>query len=1012
MLVAYADVRSHALCEPIDACARRASHWQRPWIDYGNELAIWEMQAARADAADLTFVLAAIPERAGELLEKIAVQRERPDPRIAHALLEIATGKRRAYLRSWDWASLFRRIVHHGDDVARDELARIKGSLEPDARSGYANLQWPPRPRELAPAEHAAIADIHRALADTPARPAIEALSGVEPRLREQLHAIACGRADAAWLEANHTELLATAVPAIDRLLRLGPSIDRVRLLQLLAMPWRRHDFFEKFVDLKSALAQIVDDAWGTYVVLMSDPDPEVAVAAMHLCAHLFVPVRDYALRGLYRERANAASDPVVRAAFIVAAGRSDREHSDHPMEWPLDDPQPVVAFAAATCEALGRGAWVTREALAILETPPPAVDARRFPWFGGDLAAMSRAIIAWLQQPPIDATLDELERRIREGASTHDDSTGEWRARNLVPRVFGRHFDRAALTLHQQRLVPVLAFYRSKELERLRIAAPPAGETRRVLGIAGRTVQLPPSFSLEEWTPERERLFGRYYSSPTEVPGIQYIAEGRRTIGVYISDDISGCVGALEHSGVLAMKGGEPLARWIASGHRCDTVRVLELQAIPPDVADELARAPLVRQLRRLRVRGGAPVERLLASPHLAELEALQWHGWTDAGALVGLGRLRELALLGQTSIDQLAAALSRMTAPLERVELTGEVPIDALAGNDAFAIRELVVEHATLRGGEVLGALRELRVLRAAGSTFDDAGATALAACRELESADLSHTRIGDAGAAALARLPKLAQLDLRDTDVRDLGVVEQLAHGPAMQSLQLPFRTRIELWLHRRELPAVALPDADERARWFPQPVEDELDLRGEVADVFEQARARGAWPEPPPGCGRLFVVERDVPCDLCRGSGITPEGHCPNHYETEEVRYVGPLPHEPNHARRFARAARAIEVAERHAAALATAMEARGLGAPRTIAWRFDRDDWSALEVARHAVDDLARGRLGKTLLWPYERAFEAPGDPLCRAAAAILDAGFSIVALGSAEIHLGFHERPR
>lgn len=1012
LLTAYATLRSHALCAPIDACARRASRWQRPWIAHGSEHAIWRMQAAAANAADLTLVLEAVPERAGELIEQLASQRERPDPRLAHALLEIASGKRRAYLRRCDWSSLFRGIARHGDDAALDELARVKHTVDADARIGYAGLVLPPSPRELEPAEREAIADIERALADTPARPEREALSGVAPHLREALQAIACGGdrdAAFAWLEARHAEILASAFPTIEQLLRLGPAVDRRRLLRLLGAPWRQRDFFEKYPDLDGELAQRIDDGWGTYIVLMADPDPEVAVAALHLCAHLFIPARD-SLMSWYRERAAALGDPLARAAFLVAAGRADRDHRERPTEWPLDDPHPVVAFAAATCEALARGAWVTREALALLETPPAPVDARRFPWFGGDLPAMARAIIAWLQQPPIEATLEELERRIREGASTHDDTTGEWRARNLVPRVFGRHFDREALTPQQQRLVPVLAFYRSKELERLRIAPPPTDATRRALGIAGRTLKLAPSISLDEWTPAHEQRFGRYHSAETEIPAIRCIVERGRTIGLDIRDDISGCVGALEHSGVLALKGGEPLARWIASGHRCDTVRVLELHAIPAEIADELARAPLVRQLRRLILRTGGPaVERLLASPHLARLEALQWYGWSDPRPLVGLSHLRELALLGPrtATMDELADALARMMAPLEKLVLAGEVPVDALAGNDAFAIHELAIEGALLRGAEVLGALRELRVLRAAGSSFDDAAASALATCRALETADLARTRIADEGAAALAQLPRLATLDLRETAVRDLGVVERLARAPAMTTLALPWRTRLELWLRGRALPAVALPTDDERARWVPQPVEDELELHGEVAEVFEHARACGAWPEPPTGFGRLFVVERDVPCDLCRGRGVTPEGHCPNHADTEEIRHVGPLPHEANHARRFARAAHAVEIAEGHAAALASAMAARGLGAPRTIAWRFDRDDWHAIPVERGAIDELAGDRLGETLLWPYEG-----DDPVSRAAAAILDAGFSVVALGSGEIHLGFHERPR
>jgi hypothetical protein len=430
------------------------------------------------------------------------------------------------------------------------------------------------------------------------------------------------------------------------------------------------------------------------------------------------------------------------------------------------------------------------------------------------------------------------------------------------------------------------------------------------------------------------------------------------------------------------------------------------------------VAQAPLLRQLRWLRVRA-TNATTLLESPHLAELELLEWH-WAENIAIVArFEKLRCLVIehpqLGSKP-NALGEALAALRSPLRVLVVAGTVPINVIARNTSFAIQVLSLERSTLLGAECIGGLATLTKLYARGSTFDDTAAGGLAQCSALELADLSETHITDEGGRALATgmLTRLQTLDLTGTAVRDLDVIEQLSQLPAMTNLRLPFRPRVELWLADRALNGVELPSKNELAGWHPHPTHEshewsrELSYEATVEEVISRASAAGRWPTPPQNVSRRFVHSVDVVCETCHGSGSDPAGPCPWHSHTELVRYTGDVPYAGQHARSFASAADAVIAAERLALELMRAFD-RGIGRG-SVVWRFDTDDyhWIAPEPSPFDVDTIRRERLGGTVLWPIERRFELPEHAGYQAAVAILEAGFSIPHVAPGEVHLAFH----
>lgn len=775
---------------------------------------------------------------------------------------------------------------------------------------------------------------------------------------------------------------LAAAAPALIRLLDLPAHPARFAILRLLAEPWRDRDFFSRFPDLDGELATIIDDGWPTYLRLLDDPDPAIQAAALTVLAHLHVPLRDFELAALYRSHAGAAAGPSsqagrpaeLRAAFLVAAGRVWR---DDTRDWPLEASDPVMRFAAAIGEALCRRSVITREALAIVETvaaaPSAMVEPTLFPWFGGDVAAMARAVIAWLELPSIDEVLDVVEGRIRAGGAPADVERDGWQLARLIPRVFGRSMSRrparastvsydgpgtgqnspggGPLSSTQQRLVAMLAFVRSKQLGDLDVPVPSPEEVRRILGIAGRTLKIPTSRPFSEWSLDDDVLLVQRAHHPTEIANIDAALDSKqRTTFLDVHTELDECPSVLEYCGAVAMVGDEHLASWLADGHPCESLRILSLWGIPSTHTIEgLAQASILEQLRWLVIRF-IDASTLVRSPLLDNLELLDWRWPDDSHVLCELrSRLRKLVVMGVVSID-------------------------AIAANPSFVLEQLVVDQSRLVGTGAIGAeaFRHLRRFSAVASS------------------------VGDDDLRWLARCSRLERIDLRDTAVRDLGAISTLAELPDLVELTLPFRPRLELWLTHRELRGVTLPDDKERDAWRPRVI---------PRPATPASAAATQLPAPPAGVTRRFVHEVLSVCWDCGGTGRRPDGPCAMHEDTREIRYAGDAPFDVRHGVQLAASASAVHIAERHAVELA-----RLLGLAPVIWWRFDRDDPRAYPppASRHADEILEKGRLGGTVMWPIARLVDMPDDPIARAAVAIVDAGFSIPHLGDDGVHLAMH----
>jgi hypothetical protein len=783
LLDAFAVTRSHELRSAIDACSKRMSRWRMPDVGYGNEIAVWEMQADSCHPADLGAILAAAPTRAPEVVVRVAARRRQRDPRLGDAV----RGDRGV-------------IAYHGDDLA---LARLDPSIAVDT--------------PLDDRDRAALAVVMRALDTTPPDLVVETIGSIAPAAVDDVRALVRG-------EYAPIRDLAAAAPSLFRLLDTPGHPARLAVLAQLAAPWHDRDFFERFPDLDSPLANIVGAGWGAYLRLIDDPDPRIQAATLRVLAHLHVPLRGDTLAHLFLERNRA---PELRAAFVIAAGRADIDHRLR--SWPVDDPAPIVRFAAAVCVALATRYSVSRETLAIIEAPPPDPDPAWFPWFDGDLAAMSRAVLAWLELPPIEGTIDALVARIGAGTSWPDDHTAEWQARRLALRVFGTNPPANGPTDLQRRVLALLAFYHSTALDDLHLTPPDAGEIRRLLGIAGRPLRTTkPHRPFDAWRLDDSDMLDRTYTSPTEIPGIDFVSDGTHVAFVRTRIDLDTTDNALEGSGVVALSGDPRLARWL-TGHRCESLRILDLWGNEPDFAD----APILGQLRWLRLRASPHVPAVLASPRLTSLELLDVIGTRDL------------------------TALATLPSPLRKLVVNGELSIEAIAANESFALEDLVVETATLHGA---GTFAKLRRLRAARSSFGDGDLRWLASCAALESADL------------------------RETSVRDLAGLEAVSQLPAMTWLAPPFRCRVELWLANRSLRGVTPPSDAERAGWRPSPRHDHGPLPPppagfarrfvhEVLHVCPDCRGTGRCPDGP--CAyheetREIRYAGDTPFDPAHGT----------------------------------------------------------------------------------------------------------------------------------------------
>ncbi|HEU0034432.1 MAG TPA: hypothetical protein VFQ53_27605 [Kofleriaceae bacterium] len=959
VLACFARTRSHELMPRIEALADRVEGWLHPDVKLGEQVSLWRMVAEVCEPSKLGHVLAA---RGGVFRDDVVAtlgRRASPDPRIARTLLAVA---REAPVA--DPRALVRALARHADDAMVDELRALDRSLAIAATA-------------LSEADRGALVALDRALAETPIDRVREAIAGEFGDVTAALHAIAGGDPSGLdELERGWSDALPVVTEPLIRLLAIPEHPLRARILRLLARPLAQRRFFDAGYDLQaSSLAKQVWKGALAYVALLEDRDPEIQIAAAYLAAHVFVPIRELRLATYLCNAGNRASNAYVHASLVLAAIRVSLGSASPQgvRRWEVRTSEPLGVLVDAIAEAAYRRAQVFADTVAILESCElPDLDPVWFPWCAGSPRALARQAVTWLDLRPIEPTLERVERAVQQGHAHADGTPVTWLVESLVPRVFGapRPAD-PELTPVQRRLAALLAYVRSPIARELGITLSVAA-TRDALGLAQRPLRVPPSMAFASWTHIHDRVLVEAIGDPTEVPGIRAIY-GKGVVGIRIEDrpddPLEQHHGLLQHTGLVALCGGDALVAWLASGQQSDAVRVVALAHTTVALA-AIADVPLLDQLRRLVLHWARDVGALVASPRLRGLEALVWTGATELAPIEQLEQLRELYLTPQPPqpLDEL---LARLRAPLRTLELVAaEVAIDAIAGNDALArLEHLALPRCTLRGAEVLGALSELRSLEAPGATLDDAGAAALARCAKLELVDLSDTR------------------------VRDIAIVDALAQLPALRELRLPRRLLIELALDGRAPACVTVP-----------PLASLLPVRphGVALDTLTAE----VWPEPPPGFTRHFIVDRIDRCAACGGSGRTPEGPCPMHYDDEHVFHDGPLPPDPATVRHIASTHETFRQAEQLAARFCALLAARGLAAPTDLAWHL-----APGARPRSLLDELVRGTAHTdTALWPYaalRHATDATRE-LFAVAAEITDLGYWIHAIEPATLRLGMH----
>lgn len=499
----------------------------------------------------------------------------------------------------------------------------------------------------------------------------------------------------------------------------------------------------------------------------------------------------------------------------------------------------------------------------------------------------------------------------------------------------------------------------------------------------------------------------------------------------------------------IVAIGGGAPLARLITGGFPpFHEVRILGLRRVSRTIVDDVAGSEYLPRLERLVLRGSGidDIDRLLASPLLAQLPALVVFD-AELAALEAIAArpwpaLRELRLIGPypTAAPEetaaCAAAFERLFASLRgQLHLLHVdrfvVPLDALVASPACeGLEELGIERCGLRGGELLGALRELRTLRASASSFDDEAALALARCKHLELVEAAATSVGDAGVTAIATasLPSLRELDLRDTALTDPGALAlaRTATLPALRQLQLPSTLgwRAVLAGHHAKAPAVrdaVRASIPALATWRPprpvatpgiEAISTALWHRDAEA-AYLHAIERGWWPAPPPAIARRFVFETIEHCSVCGGSSWTPGGSCPHHVESRVLpRHDEAFPHARDVVIAVARTAERFAHAESLALAFVRAQDI----VVDTLVWHVFDASWfehAKLGQPPAAFADLAPPGeiLVDTPLWPFVALAKADArtrtDALAHAAA-FTELGYWFHSLEGHSLHLVMH----
>ena len=981
LLEAFGARRSYELTLRIVVAAARVERWTWP-------ARMWTYAIGGCAPSKLSPMLAKLPDNESALR---GLRSRALDPRIGWALLPRA----RAASHNSD---ILREAARHADDACARELARL---VDPDRRRARGIVLPEPVP-VFERDELDALAAVDAALSTTPADAAREAIAGAPADVAELLRGIALGSAaerDAAIarLAGDWTTRLQPCMPFLLELLDL-PGQPRARLLGLFALPRERRGPLGFASTERDGLDEAVYAGRYRYLALIDDADPEVRIAAAYVCTSTIAgdaAEHEYELR---KVGLDAAVERYVRATFLIAAAGVDGYRIDRFADWPVEDPDPFVADAAAMAEAIRRRQAVRRRALQRIARVPAGVrcSPRQFPWLGGDVAGFARAIEQSLELRPVDEVLSELEAGIRAGADRAGNSRLhlEWLAQGLMPRVLDdTPLAAAELSLEQRRLAVVLRHLVPSVADQRGLGAISSIEARAALGIATRPISVGRPLALSEWTRDDDDALSSR-GTGIEVPGVCLARRfGGATVGARVSARATPHRDAFAGTGLVGLAGDEALVAWLLAGGACETVRVLSLQT---DAIAKLADVPMLDQIRRLSLFGRGDAIELLASPRLRGLEAVVCR-CPEPAALAALARLpalRELCVVDTPRSFELDASLERMlagsSAPLRRLELRSlRVPIEAIAANPAFAgLEELVVDDCALVGGDGFAGLAKLRRLSAARSSFDD--------------------RCG----RALARCPALETVDLVETALRAPDVVESLARGERLARLALPQRCAVDLAIAGRALRAVAVPTLAELRDWRPvaprRVVWPNWHGHASVEAAVAAATRDGRWPHPPAGLSRRFVVDELAICGWCDGSGRAPDGWCGQHADPRHLHHDGPLPYEIDQVSAIATWSAALAAAESLAATIAAQLTARGCGTPRELVWQL-----SSAPRPASLVDELAgTTELADTSWWAHASLHDHPGDPLLAAAAEIVDLGFGIRAITPDAIHLETPPHPQ
>jgi hypothetical protein len=528
-----------------------------------------------------------------------------------------------------------------------------------------------------------------------------------------------------------------------------------------------------------------------------------------------------------------------------------------------------------------------------------------------------------------------------------------------------------------------------------------------------------------------------------------RYDGSGRlddRLTAVQVVGELSGADEArLFDDGVIAICGGDALVRWLRRQPRIPRISILGVRSMAQESIAELARSPVLAQIRRLVLVGGGaelePVVRAAVAVEslvIYEVDALALR----AAAHVPCTHLRALRLIGRwqaahsDTVGELAELLASLSAPLASLELESlQAPIEAIAGNSALAaLRTLGLRRCHLRGGELLATMQSLVAFRAPQSHLDDEAIVALARCARLEDVEIDAPELTDAAAIAIAGapLPALRSLVL-GTGIGNDGfrALERSTTLPALTHLRFwerPLASDVRLAFASsergafRNAVAACVRDVE---TWRPQAARpdptraDRITLAntadGEQAAAI--ARERGWWPAPPDGVTRSFVVERVNTCTVCYGGGWGPEGHCAYHMDPELER-LGEAAHPPTGTlvALVCRTAPSLQRAEQLCVEIARHLADRGLGKPlRHIAWHPRGEAWSDPQPPPPIASLVARlgpVAFASTLQWPYvcELAAARRGmpDPIFAAASELATLGYWFAMIEDDTFHLVMH----